>query len=113
MDSHDMVDNIERAVYKYMGVLLTVHMDPMDLKDPLTVKARAQLKEIANNIDYIIGVHDVRVISGTTHHNIIFDVMIDNDCKLTDSQVISQLRERIVAYNPMYRTVITVDKSYE
>ncbi|NCB42721.1 MAG: cation transporter [Clostridia bacterium] len=113
MESHDMVDNIERAVYKYMGVLLTVHMDPMDLKDPLTVKVREQLQEIICKIDYIVSVHDVRAISGKTHHNIIFDVMVDHDCTLTESQIISQLRERLIAYNPMYRAVITVDKSYE
>ncbi|HRV33415.1 MAG TPA: cation diffusion facilitator family transporter, partial [Anaerovoracaceae bacterium] len=45
-ESHDMVDNIEREVYKYMGVLLTIHMDPMDLSDPLTLKVRQQLYEI-------------------------------------------------------------------
>ena len=112
MDSHDMVDNIERAVYKYMGILLTVHMDPMDLKDPLTIKVREQLQEIISSMDNIVSVHDVRAISGKTHHNIIFDVMVNHDCTLTESQLISQLRERLIAYNPMYRTVITVDKSY-
>jgi len=113
MESHDMVDNIERAVYKYMGVILTVHMDPMDLKDPLTIKVREQLQEIADSLEYISGIHDVRAISGKTHHNIIFDVMVNHDCTLTESQIILQLRERLIAYNPMYRTVITVDKNYE
>lgn len=113
MDSHDMVDNIERAVYKCMGVLLTVHMDPMDLKDPLTVKVREQLQEIIDSMDCIVDVHDVRAISGKTHHNVIFDVIVDHDSKLTDAEIASKIRQRLLAYNPMYRTVITVDKSYE
>lgn len=113
MDSHDMVDNIEREVYKCMGVVLTAHMDPMDLKDPLTIKVREQLQEISSDMDDIIGVHDVRAISGVTHHNIIFDVTICRECQLTDKQVISKFRERLSAYNPMYRIIITVDKSYE
>ncbi|HPF19471.1 MAG TPA: cation diffusion facilitator family transporter [Bacillota bacterium] len=112
-ESHDMVDNIEREVYKYMGVLLTIHMDPMDLSDPLTLKVRQQLDEICARTEEILEIHDVRVVSGITHHNVIFDVMIPRSCKKTEAFLRERITEELQSYDPKYRTVITVDRSYE
>jgi cation diffusion facilitator family transporter len=112
MHSHDMVDNIEREVYKYMGVLLTVHMDPVDTKDPLTAKVKEQLSEITKDMEYIINIHDLRVVSGKTHHNVIFDVIMERGCNLTEAQLKAQLTEKLQEYDPLYYTVITVDRSF-
>lgn len=112
-ESHDMVDNIEREVYKYMGVLLTIHMDPMDLSDPLTLKVRQQLEEISTQMEEIREIHDVRVVSGITHHNVIFDVMIFRSCKETEASLRERITQELQAYDPMYQTVITIDRSYE
>ena len=112
MNSHDMVDNIEREVYKYMGIFLTVHMDPMDIKDPLTAKVKEQLSEITKDMDYVINIHDLRVVSGTTHHNVIFDVIMDRGCNLTEDELQIQLTEKLQEYDPLYYTVITVDRSF-
>jgi len=111
--SHDMVDNIEREVYKYMGVLLTIHMDPMDLSDPLTLKVRHQLDEICTRMEDVLEIHDIRVVSGITHHNVIFDVMVPQSCKESEADLREQITKELQAYDPMYRTVITIDRSYE
>lgn len=111
--SHDMVDNIEREVYKYMGILLTVHMDPRDLADPLTQKVRQQLDEICTQMEEVVEVHDVRVVSGVTHHNVIFDAMIQRNCKETEAALKDTITLKLQAYDPKYRTVITIDRSYE
>ena len=112
-ESHDMVDNIEREVYKYMGVLLTVHMDPMDLADPLTLEVRRQLEEIASEMHEILEIHDVRVVSGITHHNVIFDIMVARSCKQTEASLREQITQKLQGYDPKYCTVITIDRSYE
>ncbi|HCU08540.1 MAG TPA: cation-efflux pump [Clostridiales bacterium] len=112
-ESHDMVDNIEREVYKYMGVLLTIHMDPMDLSDPLTLKVRQQLEEICTRMEEIREIHDVRVVSGITHHNVIFDVMIFRSCKESEAALRERITQELQTYDPKYRTVITIDRSYE
>lgn len=111
MATHDEVDNIETEVYEKMGIILTCHMDPLLLNDPLTETVKSQIKEIMESIPDILSFHDVRVVPGPTHINVVFDVVLAFDSKMTPHDCKVKLAEELVKFNPLYKTVVTVDRA--
>ena len=112
MKSHDMVDNIEKEISSQLRIHLVAHMDPVDTKDPLTQTVKQQLKEIVEGIPEILSTHDLRVVSGYTHHNLVFDIVVSPGCKKSDGQLKAMIAGRLKEYDPKYNAVIEVDRNY-
>lgn len=112
MESHDIVDNLERSLSHSLKIHLTAHMDPVKLNDPLTEQLRHILQETINPLDGILGIHDLRIIPGPTHTNIIFDAVMSSDCKIKQSEVQTMINKRIKEINENYFVSITFDKAY-
>ncbi|MGI6733539.1 MAG: cation diffusion facilitator family transporter [Anaerovoracaceae bacterium] len=109
---HDMVDDIEREISKELKIHLVAHMDPLDTEDPLTAKLNTYLNEVIDSLCGVTEIHDLRVVAGYSHQNIIFDVVVDSDCPYTDSQLKKLLDQKIKELSPTYFSVITVDRNY-
>lgn len=110
--SHDMIDNIERAIGKDLKIQLVVHMDPLDLKDPIRGEVSELLQNTIRSIEGVVGIHDLRIITGYTHHNIIFDVVVSPECPLKEGELKKLLDSKVKELSPAYYSVITVDRSY-
>ena len=52
------------------------------------------------------------MVSGYTHHNLVFDIVVTPGAKHTDSQLKTMVTARLKEYNPKYNTVIEVDRNY-
>lgn len=116
MQTHDMIDNIENDFRLERGIDLVIHMDPIQLSDPKVGKLYDAVVEIVSEISKkyssSVSMHDFRVVFGTTHSNLIFDVAIDDEFPLTNTELCSELSENIKGLDPTYNTVITVDRDY-
>ena len=112
MEIHDLIDNIELEVYTNLRVLLTIHMDPLDVNDPLVQKVNEQLTEIIKDHPDILSFHDVRVVSGSTHINLVFDIVLDFKSKHNPKEIKELLQSELRKYDPKYNCVITVDRAY-
>lgn len=112
METHDLIDRIEQNIFRKHRVLMTIHMDPLDPNDPLIIKLHSQLEEIAKDLSYVQSFHDIRVISGPTRTNVVFDVVVDPDCKLNATEISDLFTQRLKHYDENYKAVITVDRSY-
>ncbi|MBQ8207210.1 MAG: cation transporter [Clostridia bacterium] len=108
--SHDAVDNIEKELSKELGIEGIIHLDPVAVGDPLTDELKKQIHEIISAIDERMNVHDFRIVPGTTHTNLIFDVVVPFEVKLSDGEVISKLCDEIKRIDENYFAVITVDR---
>lgn len=73
---HDQIDTIERKILEDFNILTTIHMDPIDMNDELTNQLRKQIYDIVVGINQSYSIHDFRVVSGPTHTNLIFDVLL-------------------------------------
>ncbi len=110
--SHDIADNIERDFKQDMGIELVVHLDPL-IKDDETINAaREMLKEILHGIDANITHHDFRMVKGTTHSNLIFDISVPMDFPVSDSELTDMIVSAVHAKERTYECVITIDKNY-
>ncbi len=109
LESHDLIDNIERDLRRTMGLHLTIHMDPIVTSDPELDLLRAELAEIIAPFERV-QYHDLRLVRGTTHTNVLFDLLVPFGYKISDEELCHRVDEALRANHPTYFTVITVDK---
>ncbi len=110
-ESHDVIDNIERD-FIADGLHLIVHFDPIITKDDALYDIRHWLAEEVLTIDPRLTVHDLRIVHGPTHTNLIFDCVVPMGFELSDREVKKRVSGLVKAKYPTYYCVITVDKSY-
>lgn len=109
-EAHDAIDNIERELWQKLRVRATVHLDPIVVGDPVVDAMHEETVATAKRIDARITVHDFRMVRGTTHSNLIFDVAVPFECTLTDAQIVAAIGEEIGKKYPDHYTVVSVDR---
>lgn len=109
-ETHDMIDNIERRISEELGILCTIHADPIVVGDPEVDRLREMVQGIVAAISPELHTHDFRYVRGTTHHNLIFDIATPFEFPIEDGELCERIDAAIRAVDPLYRTVITVDK---
>lgn len=110
-ETHDHIDNIEREVKKNMNIDLVLHMDPVKVNDPETELYRAKVVEAIHQIDPKWRFHDFRIVSGPTHANLVFDLVIPFEEKYTQEEIEEMLLKHIESDKKIY-LVLTIDHPY-
>ena len=110
-ESHDVIDEVERRIREELSIVCTIHMDPINTDDSLTASLREETAELVREIDPRITVHDFRVVPGVTHTNLIFDVAVPYELKMTVSEIRDAVSEKVREKHENYSAVVTVDRS--
>ena len=110
-ETHGHIDNIEREVKENMNIDLVLHMDPVKVNDPETELYRAKVVEAIHQIDPKWGFHDFRIVSGPTHVNLVFDLVIPFEEKYTQEEIEAMLLKHIESDKKIY-LVLTIDHPY-
>ena len=108
---HDVIDNIEKRLHDELGIIATIHMDPVVTNDERVNALREMTAEILTGIDERLSMHDFRVVAGPSHTNLIFDVEAPFECKLTDAEIKDAVNKALRARtDAVYFAVLTVDR---
>lgn len=111
--SHDMIDNIERQVHETLGIEFVIHMDPIRTNDPETKRLHQIIEGFTAKMPGIQNIHDLRIVPGETHTNVIFDVALYPDTSEERQQEIKEeITSLLSAVDPRYHAVITFDQVY-
>lgn len=110
-ETHDHIDNIEREVKENMNIDLVLHMDPVKVNDPETELYRAKVVKAIHQIDPKWGFHDFRIVSGPTHVNLVFDLVIPFEEKYSQEEIEDMLLKHIQSDKKIY-FVLTIDHPY-
>ena len=110
-ETHDHIDNIEREVKENMNIDLVLHMDPVKVNDPETELYRAKVVKAIHQIDPKWGFHDFRIVSGPTHVNLVFDLVIPFEEKYSQEEIEDMLLKYIQSDKKIY-LVLTIDHPY-
>ena len=108
--SHDMIDTIEQRLRREYGIAATIHMDPIVTDDAVIANLRARVLAAVRQIDPGINLHDFRLVSGTTHSNLIFDVAVPYENKTPDDRLRAAVAEQVRKIDPSYCAVVTIDR---
>ena len=109
--AHDLIDNIENDIAKKYHLSITIHMDPIDTKNEKLDEIKLQISDILLKINKLYTFHDVRLVAGPTHTNIVFDVNIPIEDKINDDALINMIKTEIKKIDNTYEAVIKIDRS--
>ncbi len=95
--AHEEVDKMERDMHEKFGCIVTVHLDPIVMNDPLVNKLREISVNAVRAVDPSFSLHDFRMTMGESSVNLIFDLLLPNDCKMSNEEaetlVVNKIRE--------------------
>lgn len=112
LKSHDVIDNIEEAFRTEENLLLVLHYDPIVTSDSAVGDLRRWIAENIRRIDARLSIHDLRIVPGPTHTNVIFDVLRPHGLDLSDEELAKRVSEVVKEHRPDAICKITVDDSY-
>lgn len=108
--THDLVDNIEKRLCGELGIHCTIHMDPIVTDDEEVTAVRQTVAASVKEIDPAFNIHDFRFVRGETHTNLIFDLVVPFECKLSEDALRTLVEQKVQTLNKTYFTVITIDR---
>ncbi len=110
---HEQIDICEKLVFERTGIMLTVHMDPVETDNEILNSAKETISTKIKTIHPDLSIHDFRMTPKSDERtNLIFDVVLPN-CLIKEKQDIRQQIEDIArSIDPTYCCVITFDFDY-
>ena len=109
---HDAIDNVEAELDKKLGCLSVIHMDPIESNNEVVVNMRKEVEKLVKGIDSQLTIHDFRMVAGTTHTNLIFDVVLPQEFSIKDDDVRKMVQDKIQEKYPDHFAVIKIEKAY-
>ncbi len=112
MESHDVIDNIEEAFRAEDDLLMVLHYDPIATDDSAVGDMRAWISRNVKRVDERLTIHDLRIVPGPTHTNVIFDVVRPVEFDMADAELKQRVSAVVREHRPDAICKITVDVSY-
>ena len=111
-DLHDVIDVAEVMISRKFNCSVVIHMDPIDTNNTRLEELKKILAEELPKIDKNLRFHDVRMVPGPTHTNLIFDVVKPFECALDNEQLIAEINEAVQQRDKSVFCAVTVDAPY-
>lgn len=109
---HDAIDLIEKDLYEKLSIEATIHMDPIDIHNESTRQTKDEVCKLITELHKDATIHDFRMVPGSTHTNLIFDVVVPFEIKMSDDEIKSKVQQLISNRWKNYFVVLTIDRSY-
>ncbi|MBQ8229288.1 MAG: cation transporter [Clostridia bacterium] len=110
--AHEEVDKMERDMHEKFGCIVTVHLDPIVVNDPLVNEMRALAENSAKTVNAEFTIHDFRMTMGEKNINLIFDLLLPADCKMTTENAEKAVAAEIKRRHPDSFCVIRAEHPY-
>ena len=116
MAMHDEIDCMEKDFFANDGLTVTIHFDPVITSDPHVAELRELVETTAHQADPEVNIHDLRIVPGPSHTNVIFDCAVPAEY-ITDKQrrgakLVAALRTSVQQKWPDHFCVIKLEPEY-
>lgn len=110
---HDVIDNCERSLEEKLGITIAViHMDPIETDNQAVNEMRDKVLSIVKSINDGLSIHDFRMVSGESHTNLIFDVVMCRDMDITPDELKKEICNKICNEDERLNCIINIDFDY-
>ena len=107
---HELIDDMERECLESHNVHLVIHYDPIVTDDPESNRLQQAVRQELAEMDRQMRPHDFRMVRGTEHTNLIFDVPLPEEWKGRESEIKQRLETALSRQEGQrIYTVITFD----
>lgn len=94
METHEMIDHVEREIREKFGIEAVIHMDPI-VVDGDTEEMRTLVESVIKSIHPDASIHDLRIAVWDKIHNVYFDVIVPYGLDISDEEIENRVKEQI------------------
>ena len=109
-EAHDIIDNIEKQLLSEYNIACTIHMDPIVTDNEEINRLKGQVSKVIEGIGKSYRIHDFRCVSGPTHTNLIFDIEIPFEEKMSNKEIVLLVEGEIKKLDSSYFAVVSIDR---
>ena len=111
LSCHELIDDLERLCLEKHNIHLVIHYDPVVVGDPEQDSLRQTVADALQSVDTRLNLHDFRLVRGSGHTNLIFDVALPTDLNGREKEIRQVIDRALEARGDKmkYYTVITFD----
>lgn len=110
-EAHTVADRAEKKVLQELGIILVVHVDPVDMEDKRVIQIRGQIARILKILDTNLSFHDLQVSFDKNETMISFDLVVPYSYKEEDeNRVLYQVMSFMRELDSKNHCVITIDR---
>ncbi|MBE6038373.1 MAG: cation transporter [Anaerofustis stercorihominis] len=110
--AHEVIDRMELDMHEYFRSIVTVHMDPVVVTDPVVNEMLDFVRDCADEVHPLFSVHDFRMTKNENAVNLIFDLVVPSDCSLTPAEAEEAVRAEITSHLPECVVTITAEHPF-
>ena len=107
---HDVIDNLEKRIETDLNIACTIHMDPIVTNDETVSELHRFLQGVISGVLPEVKMHDFRVVVGQTHTNLIFDIVLPFEAKISPDEAVRLIKSAVTRSRGDCFCVITVDR---
>lgn len=112
-DAHEIIDRIERDAADKLGIVLVIHMDPVETKNQKVLEMKERVDEIVRAIDPALEFHDFRMVYGKKQINLIFDLVVPYEYnEETEKATCQSIKDKLQEKDERVQCIITVERGY-
>lgn len=109
--AHKVADAAEKRVMQRLGIILVIHVDPVNLDDTRIQKIREQINRIVKILDSRLSFHDLQITFGDAENLISFDLVVPYEYTEKDEdRVMYQIFAFMHELDPRNQCVISIDR---
>ena len=112
LELHDSIDLIEMELRQKFRCDAVIHMDPIETDNELVSEMREKVLEIVRGVGEELTMHDFRMVTGKSHTNLIFDVVVPYRFPVDDRDIIRAIRRGVQELSKKYYVVVKLDRPY-
>ncbi len=109
---HDDIDHIERELKEKFGCDAVIHLDPIETNNEVVNRCREITGKVISEISEELTFHDFRVVSGPTHTNLIFDVVVPHGFAKLPGELEKEILQGVRKYDETYNIVVVFDAKF-
>lgn len=109
LESHELVDLIEKEFLQSTGIVLTGHLDPIVTDDIRVNELKEKIEKIVLDIDQSLSIHDFRMVFGEKRTNVLFDLAVPYDFRLNKEELKNILDKKVAEIDEKYCLVVTIE----
>ena len=110
LQCHALIDDMERECLQSHNIHLVIHYDPVITDDPDLTRLQEQTRRLLSQMDERLQLHDFRMVRGSGHTNLVFDVSQPPEWKGKEQTIRHDLETKLTEQEGInIYTVITFD----
>lgn len=112
-EAHRLVDDLERQVEQRFAVRLTLHVDPVLVKNKRYQKASEDVRRALLRVHRDLGYHDLHLEAGEGERiRLFFDVQVPETVTIPQDVILRRVLDGLRHRNALYQPTVRIDKIF-